>query len=523
MARSFSLLLALRYLKPKRTFVSVITLISVLGVSLGVAVLIVVISVMKGFELKIKELMLGFEPHIVLVDRTRNMNADALEAPPSAPVTPEQGDSMPTSLAPLPGEGAAAKASDPTKDQDAVPSPAEPPAPESAKPALVPPSVAAGKEDEMVLEPVVDTQNWREVMKALRQDSNVVSASPFMEGPVFMEFHSEPQAVFMRAVLADDSADYKKIQALQLDKSQDVPQEIILDSETAVLGQALADQTHVRAGDTITLYSPQNVKDLVRRVREIEKDKDAKGDPKVFDSLKQLILPVDLQVEAVFKNDRYSNIMLLPLHIAQAIYHAGDNVNGLAITVKDPYVADQVVRELYEKGLVPPGWDAQAWMELPQNKDKLMAVSNERGMMYFVLFIIVVVAAFCVMNTMITVTVQKRREIGVITALGARVSQIVWIFVSQGIVVGILGTALGAALGSLIVVYREWVQKGIEGVIRRPIFPADIYGLSAIPAKLEAVDMIVICAGAFSLSTLAALIPAYMAARVDPARALRNE
>ena len=170
--------------------------------------------------------------------------------------------------------------------------------------------------------------------------------------------------------------------------------------------------------------------------------------------------------------------------------------------------------------LLTPNWHSQTWMK----KHQLFfeQIRNERAMMYFVLFFIVIVAAFSIMNTMITVTVQKRKEIGVMKALGAREKQIVWVFLAQGMVVGVIGTLVGLAAGNLVIEFREPLRQGLKAAFGMNIFPEGLYGVAEIPERRRLLDMGIICVGAFVLCTLAALVPAWFAARLDPAKALRE-
>jgi lipoprotein-releasing system permease protein len=125
------------------------------------------------------------------------------------------------------------------------------------------------------------------------------------------------------------------------------------------------------------------------------------------------------------------------------------------------------------------------------------------------------------MNTMITVTVQKRREIGVLKALGARNSGIVGVFLVQGMIVGLIGSALGLGLGALVIQFRNQLQSWL-GNFGVEIFPSDVYGVREIPAAIVASDVAIICGGAFILCTLAAVGPAFVVSRLDAAKALRD-
>jgi lipoprotein-releasing system permease protein len=133
-----------------------------------------------------------------------------------------------------------------------------------------------------------------------------------------------------------------------------------------------------------------------------------------------------------------------------------------------------------------------------------------------------VVAAFCVMNTTITVTVQKRREIGILTALGTRAGQIIGVFMAQAAFVSILGIILGLIGGGLFLHWRNEIRAWVADLTGRDFFSQDIYFLSSIPSEIQAADLLSICGVAVLLCLLAALWPAWVAARVDPAVALRD-
>ena len=164
---------------------------------------------------------------------------------------------------------------------------------------------------------------------------------------------------------------------------------------------------------------------------------------------------------------------------------------------------------------------ALTWIDL--NRQIFDAIRMERNVMFFLLMFIVLVAAFGIMNTLITVTVQKTREIGVMMALGARTHQIIGIFLAQGMVVGVFGTITGLVLGISMVQYRNQVSNFLTSAFGIEIFPRGIYQFSEIPAQVIPSDVAIICVSAFLICSLAALIPAWFAARLDPVKALRYE
>jgi lipoprotein-releasing system permease protein len=148
-------------------------------------------------------------------------------------------------------------------------------------------------------------------------------------------------------------------------------------------------------------------------------------------------------------------------------------------------------------------------------------MSNERFIMFFIIGIIGLVAAFAVMNTTITVTTQKRREIGVLAALGARQGQIIQIFVSQAAVVGVVGTLSGLGLSALVLRYRNDIRGLIATLSGGSSSDADLF-LSTIPAHIDPVFIAYTACGSVLLCLAAALPPAWLASRVDPAVALRD-
>ncbi|MCH2061964.1 MAG: FtsX-like permease family protein, partial [Verrucomicrobiales bacterium] len=221
----------------------------------------------------------------------------------------------------------------------------------------------------------------------------------------------------------------------------------------------------------------------------------------------------------IFDSVRYGDMILVPLEIGQDLYELDVDVHGIALELEDPFLADLVNMERIRPQL-PANWVAETWIE--RNKQLFDTIRNERGMMYFVLFFIILVAAFSTMNTMITVTVQKRQEIGVMKALGARVWQIVGVFIGQGMIVGLIGSMCGLYIANLVLHYRNSLRDFLADSMGLRIFPEEMYGVSEIPAQIVSGDLTIICIGAFVLCTLAALPPAYMVARLDPARALRD-
>jgi lipoprotein-releasing system permease protein len=426
----FSFFLALRYLKPKRTFVSIITLISMAGVMLGVTVLILVISVMTGFDRELRQKVIDFDAHILV-----------------------------------------------------------------------------GSEDVL--------HDWRDLTVKIRNTPGVVGTAPYVQGPVIVEFQNQRLAPMIRGV---DPAEEEKVVPLQkfIKKGS-----LDLEGESAVLGVELARKLHIDVGDKLTIYSPGNLGEILDGIKALEKSK-GQDERQAIDKLREVVLPKELTVTGIFETGHYlhdSEFLLVPIHIGQELYGLGDALHGITVKTVDPYGAEAVKRDI-QQFLQPPQF-AQTWIDM--NSQYFEAVRLERTVMFFLLFFIVIVAAFGIMNTLITVTVQKTRDIGIMKAIGANIWQIVWVFLGQGVVVGVFGTLSGLALGMTLIRYRNEFSQWLASTLHIEIFPKQVYQFSQIPAEVIPRDVAIICISAFVICWIFALIPAYRAARLDPVTALRYE
>jgi lipoprotein-releasing system permease protein len=147
----------------------------------------------------------------------------------------------------------------------------------------------------------------------------------------------------------------------------------------------------------------------------------------------------------------------------------------------------------------------------------------ERTLLFFIVALVVVVAGFSITNTLITITFQKKRDIGVLKALGASQNRIIRVFLAQGVAVGIVGNLLGFAAAAAIIHWRDQIQALLARLTGQEIFPKEIYQFSRIPAEIIPADMVLIGGLSFGICVLAAVVPAWFAARLDPVRALREE
>jgi lipoprotein-releasing system permease protein len=311
--------------------------------------------------------------------------------------------------------------------------------------------------------------------------------------------------------------------------------ELDLSGEGIAVSKSVASNLALGVGDWVTVYSPKNIDEAVRAARRKEEGtageaapdggtdsplEDGGGEEQAGEEgPDEVILPKELEVRAVIDSPYLIPFVMVSLEAAQELYQLEGAVNGIGITSPDPYHVDKTAAALS----LPWNWRSETWMENENNRRKLQAVKLERITLSVLLFFIIIVGAFCIMNTMITVTVQKRREIGVLKAIGARTSQIVMVFVGQGMIVGVIGTLAGLAVGGVVLHYRNVLRDLLARFLHIEILPEAIYGITELPAQIVPAHIVVISTGAFLLCTLAALPPAYFVARMDAAKALRNE
>jgi len=424
----FSLFLALRYLKPKRTSVSVITVISILGVTLGIMVLIIVISVMTGFDRELQRKVLGFDAHLIV------SNAELL-------------------------------------------------------------------------------RDWQPLEEKIQKVPGVVATAPFVQGPVIVEYAGRVITPKIRGIEIEKELKLADLSTMIREGTHDIR------SDQCMIGIELADQLGVLLHDKITVYAPRNIGQVLNLIERVRKDANDKA---ALDELKEVVLPAELEVVGIFESGRFqydSEYVLLPLYVGQELYGLQDEIHGVSVRTTDPYQLEPI--EAAMRPVLPPGTGINSWMDL--NRQFFDAVRLERNVMFVILFFIIIVAAFCVMNTLITVTVQKRREIGIMKALGATPSQIVWVFLSQGMIVGVLGNLAGVGVGMIVVRWRNEFKEWLANTLHIQIFPPTIYQFSEIPAEVVPRDVAIICIATFIICALAALLPAWIAARLDPVKALRYE
>lgn len=542
--RSFSFMLARRYLNPRRAVLSSFTLISLVGVMLGVLVLVVVMAVFAGLERDVKGRLLGFTPHILVR--------------PLVPIAPGEEDTDSPSWQLLAAEAAKTKgvaaatafvSDNVILDVESWQRPVSFRGIDTSDAAQVkgvedmldmeryPESTAdMGIDDRAVISSIVAEQfqlNVGDTMRlySTRNFESVMGAYKATEKPVVREAYPEEwalaEAVFgkewekdgelYRVSATELFRVYSALEYVYNEEIREPERELLEDLLRALEGR---EREENEPDDLETFkFSPEVKARIDEAYVALGHTDQEKLDGEILKGLKGLVLPKEAMVVGIYSASQMAVTpdLFMPLPLSQDLAGLGDQVQGIALRLDDPYEAENVAVEA-RKTLGGDNY-VQTWGD--QYQAFFALISQQRVMMYFALSFIVLVSAFSMMAVMFTVTIQKKREIGVMKALGAAPGQIVGVFLYQGMLLGLLGALLGVGLGRVVIHFRGVVQEGLRAVGFDP-FSASLTGFGVLPAYNNPVEQGVIGFLAFVLCSLAALVPAFFAARSDAAKSLRN-
>lgn len=290
---------------------------------------------------------------------------------------------------------------------------------------------------------------------------------------------------------------YKRMLADQKNTLQDGRLEF---GETeCVIGVDLANALGVRAGDRITVYSPANIP---------QED--------------EVLLPQELRIAGVFSVGMYQidyGFILTDLWTARDVMGLRSGVHGMQVLGADLWRADALAAEIME--LAGYRFTARSWTQM--NQALFNALTMEKGMMFFLLTIISIVASFLVSCTLIMVSVQKTREIGLLKSMGFRNGTVMAIFMWYGLIQGVAGILWGTGAGLLILRYRQAILEGLSNLIGFEVLPKELYYVDGLPAKVVAGDVGMIVGLVLMLCLVGGAVPAWVAARKDPVEALRHD
>jgi len=406
----------MRYLhaRHRRGFISFISLISMLGIALGVAVLIVVLSVMNGFEKELRERILSMTSHAAIM---------GLDVP---------------------------------------------------------------------------LDDWRLVRDVARADEQVQAAAPYVEGQgLMLAGDGIPHGVLIRGVLPDEEAQVAEIgRFMQQGKVED----LAAGEYRVVLGTALARALDVKLGDDVLLMVSQaNVTPagLVPRMRHFK-------------------------VAGIFSAGMYeydNGLVFMHMSDAQTLMRLGDAVTGVRMRLVDLFQAPTVVRAIAVE--LGSGFYIDDWTRSHANFFR--SIQLTKTVMFVILSLVVTVAIFNVVSTLVMVVKDKEGAIAILRTVGATPRAIMRVFIVQGSVIGMLGTLGGLALGAAIALNLQAILEFLEALVHTHFLDPSVYYLSELPAQLHALDLIRICGTALLLSLVSTLYPAWRASRTQPAEVLRYE
>ena len=339
--------------------------------------------------------------------------------------------------------------------------------------------------------------DYAPVVKQLEAQPDVAAATPTATGVVMIKCGDHVAYPFITGL---DLATVENVihlsQYLHHTGSMDE-----MDDDSVILSAQLAANLGAEVGDKVEIYSPLLIESL-------------KNDT--------IVLPRELRVVGLLEVGHQqldSSRVYGTLRFVQSIYGMGRSVQGINVRLKPGVNEDDGAAQL--NAVLPAGLHAYSWQDSFQ--DFLWVLNLEKGMIFFLLLFIVIVAAFSVMSSLLIAVVRKTREIGLLGALGARPRQVAACFCAQGLVIGTAGTVLGLALGFGLLALRNDVVLGLARLTQREEVLRRFYQFSELPAHTSGRDIAEIVVFTIVISTLAGVIPAWRAARLKPVEALRNE
>ena len=408
---SFEYFIGGRYLraKQKETFISLITMLSIAGVTVGVMALIIVIAVMAGFESDLKNRILGIESHVVIM-----------------------------------------RHGSPFSDYHKI------------------------------LGQVVNT-------------NGVEAATPFIYTQIMLRSSSGVSGAVLRGIDPESAGRVIKVlesSALLNIKKMYRGKDTTGSVPGVILGKELARNLGLGIGDAVYLISSRGM----------------------ISPMGYLPAMKRFQVAGLFESGMYEydgSLAYIHLRDAQKILHMEDSVTGIEVRVNDIYNA----RHIADKILADVGFPywARDWMQM--NHNLFSALKLEKTVMFIILALIILVAAFNIASTLIMMVMGKTKDIAILKAMGAMDGSIRKIFIFKGMVIGFMGTTLGVCLGFIMCKLLE-KYKFIE-------LPGDVYYISTLPVRLEALDVFIIAAAAMMICFVATLYPAHQASRLNPVEAIR--
>ncbi|MBU0620843.1 MAG: lipoprotein-releasing ABC transporter permease subunit [Gammaproteobacteria bacterium] len=411
----YELFIGLRYTRAKRRnhFISFISLISMLGIGLGVMALIVVLSVMNGFQKEVRARILGVTPHLQVIG----------------------------------GPGGLA--------------------------------------------------GWGGTMETVVAHPGIRAVAPYVNGQGMLSLNESVEGVMVRGILPDAEQRLTAIGDKMKDGSLD---DLKAGGFGIVLGVDLARAMGARVGDAVLLITPQGQitpAGMLPRLKQF----------KVVGIFEIGMSPYD------------NSLALIHLNDAQKLYRLGESVSGISGNLHDLNLAPQVAFELQDK--LPLDTYVTDWTR--QNANYFAVVAMEKKMMFIILSLIVLVAAFNIVSTLVMAVTDKQADIAILRTLGASPKSIMQIFMVQGMLIGLIGMGTGVIGGILLAINIDSVVAAVEQLFGMQFLSKEFYYIDRFPSDLHQADVLVVAGMSFFISLVATLYPSWRASKIQPAEALRYE
>jgi lipoprotein-releasing system permease protein len=415
MAMAYEYWIGSRYVRSrsKNSFVSLISAISMLGIAIAVSVLIIVLSVVNGFERELKDRLLAMSSHAAI----------------------------------------------------------------------------EGIEGQL--------EDWDDLTAFAERDPRVIAAAPYINGQALMVFGEQLSGTELRGIDPQQETDVSGIGDLMTagDVATLAPGEFNI-----VLGVELANHLGVAIGDKVTVTLPIG---MVTPVGVVPRNK-------------RFVVSGFYRV-GMYEFDR--RLAFINLGDAQKLYRRNHSVTGVRLAVKEIFDAPQIVRDIaieYGQYVLISDWTKR-------NVNFFRSIQITKSILFVILLLVVAVAAFNIVSTLVMVVKDKQSDIAILKTIGAKPASIVRIFMTQGTVIGVVGTLFGVGLGVLVATNLESIVGFLESVFGIKFLAADVYFISDLPSELRLKDVLQISSIALALALISTLYPAWMAAKTAPAEALRYE
>jgi len=413
MIKRYPFLIGLRYTAVKRRnhFISFISLTSMVGLVIGVALLITVLSVMNGFDRELRQRILGMVPHAVI-------------------------------------------------------------------------------------KPYTDMRNWQAVEKQVVAHPKVLAAAPFINAQGMVTKNGAVHGIQLNGILPEEEL---KVSIISNHMIQGSLSDLQSGEFGMVVGELLARQLQLNLGDKVTVVLPE-----------------ASLTPAgVFPRLKRFSVVGIFRVGA----DLDSTLTMIHMDDAAKILRLEDSVHGLRLKMENLLDAPRVSREIAYN--LDAGFYSIDWTRTHGNL--FQAIQMEKTMIGLLLMVIVAVAAFNIISTLVMVVTDKKSDIAILRTMGATPKAIMSIFIVQGAYIGVVGTFIGTTLGILLSLNVSEIIQAIESLMKTQFLNPDVYFISDLPSQLRMEDVVIVTGSALAMSLLATIYPAWRASKVQPAEALRYE